>query len=77
MGSILYIKQCPPRGGDTLFANMYAAYEALSDRMKAYLDGLTALHDGEQTYRGSMPTTASTTRRNIPAPNIRSCARIR
>ena len=52
MGSILYIKQCPPRGGDTLFANMYAAYEALSDRMKAYLDGLTALHDGEQTYRG-------------------------
>ena len=39
MGSILYIKQCPPRGGDTLFANMYAAYEALSDRMKAYLEG--------------------------------------
>src|SRR4051812_31208529 len=52
MGSILYIKQCPPRGGDTLFANMYAAYEALSDRMKAYLDGLTALHDGELAYRG-------------------------
>src|SRR5439155_1653639 len=39
MGSILYIKQCPPRGGDTLFANMYAAYEALSERMKTYLDG--------------------------------------
>ncbi len=52
MGSILYIRQCPPRGGDTLFANMYAAYESLSDRMKTYLDGLTAMHDGEQTYRG-------------------------
>ena len=52
MGSILYIKQCPPRGGDTLFASMYAAYEALSDRMKQYLDGLTALHDGEEVYRG-------------------------
>src|SRR5215831_19798613 len=39
MGSILYIRKCPPRGGDTLFANMYAAYEALSDRMKTYLDG--------------------------------------
>jgi len=52
MGSILYIRQCPPRGGDTLFANMYAAYEALSERMKTYLDGLTALHDGESTYRG-------------------------
>src|SRR3984957_5293415 len=53
MGSILYIKQCPPRGGDTLFANMYAAYEALSDRMKTYLEGLTAVHDGEENYRGT------------------------
>ncbi len=53
MGSILYIKQCPPDGGDTLFANMYAAYEALSDRMKTYLDGLQALHDGEPVYRGT------------------------
>jgi taurine dioxygenase len=52
MGSILHIKTCPPRGGDTLFASMYAAYEALSDRMKAYLDGMTAIHDGEHVYRG-------------------------
>jgi taurine dioxygenase len=52
MASMLLAREVPPRGGDTLFANMYAAYEALSDRMKAYLDGLTALHDGEQTYRG-------------------------
>jgi taurine dioxygenase len=44
-------QECPPRGGDTLFANMYAAYDALSDRMKAYLEGLTARHDGEH-YRG-------------------------
>jgi taurine dioxygenase len=53
MGSILYIKQCPPHGGDTLFASMYAAYEALSDRMKTYLQGLTAEHDGEASYRGT------------------------
>ena len=52
MGSILHIKTCPPRGGDTLFASMYAAYEALSDRMKAYLEGMTAIHDGEPVYRG-------------------------
>jgi len=51
MGSILYIGNCPPVGGDTLFASMYAAYEALSDRMKRYLEGLTAIHDGEG-YRG-------------------------
>ena len=53
MGSILYIKICPPKGGDTLFASMYAAYEALSDRMKAYLAGMTAIHDGEDAYRGT------------------------
>lgn len=53
MGSILYMRQCPPEGGDTLFANMYAAYESLSDRMKAHLEGLKALHDGEQVYRGA------------------------
>ena len=52
MGTILYIKQCPPSGGDTLFANMYAAYDALSDRMKTYLAGLTAMHEGEHVYRG-------------------------
>ncbi len=52
MGSILYLRQTPPKGGDTLFASMYAAYEALSDRMKAYLDGLTAFHDGADVYRG-------------------------
>ncbi len=52
MGSILHITQCPPKGGDTLFASMYAAYEALSDRMKTYLDGLTAFHDGADVYRG-------------------------
>jgi taurine dioxygenase len=53
MGSILYVQQTPPKGGDTLFASMYAAYEALSDRMKAYLDGLVAVHDGEDAYRGT------------------------
>jgi taurine dioxygenase len=52
LGTILYLKQCPPKGGDTLFASMYAAYEALSERMKAYLQGLTAIHDGEHVYRG-------------------------
>jgi len=52
LGSILHIHTLPEYGGDTLFSNMYAAYDALSDRMKAYLDGLTARHDGEPQYRG-------------------------
>ncbi len=52
LGSVLYLHTVPEYGGDTLFSNMYAAYDALSDRMKSYLDGLTARHDGEQQYRG-------------------------
>lgn len=52
MGSILHIRECPPEGGDTLFASMEAAYEALSDRMKTYLDGLEAEHDGGHVYKG-------------------------
>jgi taurine dioxygenase len=44
MGSILYLTTVPDTGGDTLFANMYAAYDALSDTMKKMIDPLTALH---------------------------------
>lgn len=51
MGSILYLHTLPEVGGDTLWANMYAAYDALSDRMKAHVEKLTALHDGEHVYR--------------------------
>jgi taurine dioxygenase len=52
MGSILRIHTLPEIGGDTLFANMYAAYDALSAPMRKMLDGLTAVHDGEMLYRG-------------------------
>jgi len=47
MGSILAMKIVPPNGGDTLWANMYAAYDALSQPMKDYLSGLSAAHDAE------------------------------
>ena len=52
LGSILRVVQVPSSGGDTLFANMYAAYEGLSDRLQRLLAGLTAIHDGDQYYRG-------------------------
>jgi taurine dioxygenase len=55
MGSILHLHTVPEVGGDTLFASMSAAYEALSDRMKAYLEGLTAIHDGDHVYRPLFP----------------------
>ena len=52
MGSMLYMHELPPVGGDTLFASMYAAYEALSEPMKRFLEPMTAIHDGEHVYRG-------------------------
>jgi taurine dioxygenase len=53
LGSILYLHTVPPVGGDTLFASQYAAYDALSPRMKTYLEGLTAFHDGGPSYRAT------------------------
>lgn len=44
MGSILLARELPEEGGDTLFANMYAAYEGLSDGLKKTLDGMRAVH---------------------------------
>jgi taurine dioxygenase len=51
LGSILRIHTLPETGGDTLFASMYAAYDALSEPMKGFLNGLTAVHDGAPYYR--------------------------
>jgi taurine dioxygenase len=51
LGSILYQQVVPPDGGgDTLFASMYAAYDALSPQMKAFLEPFTATHDGALAY---------------------------
>lgn len=48
--SLLRVTKTPPIGGDTAFANMYLAYEFLSDPFKQLLDGLTAIHDGSQAW---------------------------
>src|SRR5580765_4764874 len=52
MGSILYMHELPPVGGDTLFASMYAAYDGLSDALRRLLEECTALHESEHVYRG-------------------------
>ncbi|HUA54226.1 MAG TPA: TauD/TfdA family dioxygenase [Candidatus Sulfotelmatobacter sp.] len=44
MGAILHALEVPPYGGDTMFASQYAAYDALSDGMKAMLGKLRAVH---------------------------------
>ena len=52
LGTMLYAKEVPPAGGDTLFANTYLAYESLSDGMKRLIDGLVGVSSGALTARG-------------------------
>jgi taurine dioxygenase len=49
-GTALFGTIVPPVGGDTLFANQYAAYEALPDDMKRRLDGMVAIHSARRGY---------------------------
>jgi taurine dioxygenase len=50
LGSVLLAREVPRVGGDTLFCDMYAAYEGLSDRIRASLEGLRAVHDFARTF---------------------------
>jgi len=52
LGSILLMKHAPAVGGDTLFADMYAAYDGLPNELKAEIDGLVARHDFAGFRRG-------------------------
>lgn len=45
LGSVLRAVEVPDVGGDTLFADMYAAYEGLTDEVKEKIDGAVAIHD--------------------------------
>jgi taurine dioxygenase len=50
MGSILYARVVPESGGDTLFASMYRAYDALSGGLKQTLAGLRAVHSSRHIF---------------------------
>ena len=51
MGSILVARELPPIGGDTLFVSVGAAYDALSDGLKATLSTLKAVHSADHVYQ--------------------------
>ena len=50
MGSILLARETPKTGGDTLFANMYKAYESLSDGLKETLECMNACHSSRHVF---------------------------
>jgi taurine dioxygenase len=55
MGAVLRCLECPPVGGDTMWANMVLAYERLPSDVKAKIEGLRARHSIEATFGASMP----------------------
>ena len=75
LGSILYAKDIPPYGGDTMFANQYLAYDALSPGMKRTLDGLNAVHSANAQYGvdGRSEASVNNDKRSIKADDIRRC----
>ena len=54
LGTVLKSVITPPKGGDTLWASMTAAYEGLSFHMQTFLEGLIAVHDFSHGFRESL-----------------------
>lgn len=60
LGAILYAKEVPAYGGDTIFANLYKAYETLSPGLRKMLERLTGVHTpppGEYTRDSNVKVT--------------------
>jgi taurine dioxygenase len=55
MGAVLHAVEVPPVGGDTLFCDMYAAYEGLDDETKERIEGRTAMHDFLRAFGAQVP----------------------
>lgn len=55
MGCVLRCVEGPEVGGDTIWVNMAAAYEKLSDHVKGQIDGLSARHSIEATFGAALP----------------------
>ncbi len=67
MGAILRAVTVPSSGGDTLFADMYAAYDGLDDKIKDRIDDMTAVHDYSQVFGRTIgPDKKAEMRRRFP-----------
>lgn len=80
LGAVLYAKQLPPAGGDTLWSNMYAAHDALSGGMKRLLGGLKGVNSsskgaaavGRQARRDEAPRDPPEVQREAVHPVVRA-----
>ena len=67
LGAVLHAIDVPPVGGDTLFCDMYAAYEGLDEDLRARLDGLVARHDFSKAFgHGLAPDKLAEMRERYP-----------
>ncbi len=67
LGSVLRNREVPRVGGDTLFSDMFAAYEGLSDEVKQQIEGRTAVHDFTQSFGLAMgPETRAAKQSEFP-----------
>lgn len=66
LGSILRAIEIPEVGGDTLFADMYAAYDSLEPEFKIFVSGLTAVHDIARVFAGRLGVSADELRAKFP-----------
>lgn len=53
-GACLYAVEVPPSGGNTHFANMYAAYDTLPQALKDRIEGLRCVHDASRNSAGEL-----------------------
>ena len=70
LGSILLARELPPFGGDTLFANMYQAYEGLSVGMKRMLETVKAVNSSENPLAKSTRQARLDDRGKMPAETV-------
>lgn len=68
LGAVLRAIEVPPQGGDTLFADMAAAYDCLDDDLKREIEGLRAVHDFAHSFgRALRPEDLAARQREFPA----------
>jgi taurine dioxygenase len=75
--TILYAKETPDAGGDTMFANMYLAYETLSEPMRAMLQGVKTFNVGDRRKLQSDKTGIPITREERYVGNAKMAAKVR